>query len=39
VNALATLLVLIVACGVVASAFWLRASERRRAREMQLVNP
>jgi putrescine transport system permease protein len=39
VNALATLMVLIVACGVVASAFWVRASERRRAREMQLVNP
>ncbi len=39
VNALATLMVLIVASGVVASAFWVRASERRRAREMQLANP
>lgn len=39
VNALATLMVLIVASGVVASAFWMRASERRRAREMQLANP
>ena len=39
VNALATLMVLIVACGVVASAFWVRASERRRAREMQMASP
>jgi len=39
VNALATLMVLIVATGVVASAVWMRASERRRAREMQLAGP
>ncbi|MGB8693785.1 MAG: ABC transporter permease subunit [Steroidobacteraceae bacterium] len=37
VNALATLMVLVVTTGVVASALWMRASERRRAREMQLV--
>jgi putrescine transport system permease protein len=37
VNALATLMVLVVTAGVVASALWMRASERRRAREMQLV--
>ncbi|MFM2287595.1 MAG: putrescine transporter, permease protein [Pseudomonadota bacterium] len=33
VNALATLMVLLVACGVVASSLWMRASERRLARE------
>jgi putrescine transport system permease protein len=38
VNALATLMVLVVTVGVVASALWMRASERRRAREMQLVS-
>ena len=38
VNALATLMVLVVTTGVVASALWMRASERRRAREMQLVS-
>ena len=38
VNALATLMVLVVTAGVVASALWMRASERRRAREMQLVS-
>jgi putrescine transport system permease protein len=37
VNALATLMVLVVAVGVVASALWMRASERRRMREMQLA--
>lgn len=38
VNALATLMVLVVTIGVVASALWMRASERRHAREMQLVS-
>jgi len=38
VNALATLMVLVVTTGVVTSALWMRASERRRAREMQLVS-
>jgi putrescine transport system permease protein len=38
VNALATLMVLVVATGVVASAWWMRASERRRMREMRLVS-
>jgi putrescine transport system permease protein len=37
VNALATLLVLLVATGVVASALWMRGQERRRAREIQLA--
>lgn len=35
VNALATILVLIVALGVIASALYLRRQERRREREMQ----
>jgi putrescine transport system permease protein len=37
VNALATLMVLIVAVGVVSSAWFLRRRERARAREMQLA--
>lgn len=37
VNALATIMVLIVALGVVFSAFWMRRQERRRAREMQMA--
>jgi putrescine transport system permease protein len=37
VNALATIMVLIVALGVVASAFWMRAQERRRQRESQMA--
>ena len=39
VNALATLMVLIVTVGVVASALWMRERERRRAREMQQAAP
>jgi putrescine transport system permease protein len=35
VNALATILVLLVATGVVAGALWMRAQEKRRQREMQ----
>jgi putrescine transport system permease protein len=37
VNALATVMVLIVTAGVVGSAFWMRARERQRAREMRLA--
>ena len=37
VNALATIMVLIVATGVVASAIWMRRQERRRDREMQMA--
>jgi len=37
VNALATIMVLIVATGVVVSAIWMRRQERRRAREMQMA--
>lgn len=37
VNALATILVLLVATGVVASALWMRRQERRREREIQLA--
>jgi putrescine transport system permease protein len=37
VNALATLMVLIVAVGVVGSAWFLQRRERQRAREMQLA--
>lgn len=37
VNALATILVLLVASGVVASALWMRAQEKRREREIQLA--
>jgi putrescine transport system permease protein len=37
VNALATILVLLVATGVVASAIWMRAQEKRREREIQLA--
>jgi len=38
VNALATLMVLIVATGVVVSAFVMQRQEKRRQREMQLAN-
>jgi putrescine transport system permease protein len=37
VNALATIMVLIVALGIVASAFWMRRQERKREAEMQLA--
>ena len=37
VNALATIMVLIVATGVVLSALWMRSQERRRARELQMA--
>jgi putrescine transport system permease protein len=37
VNALATIMVLIVATGVVASSIWMRRQERRREREMQMA--
>lgn len=37
VNALATIMVLIVALGVVASYLWMRAQERKRAREAQMA--
>lgn len=37
VNALATIMVSLVACGVIASAFWMRYQERRRTREMQMA--
>lgn len=37
VNALATIVVLIVALGVIASAIWMRRQERRREREMQMA--
>jgi len=37
VNALATLLVLLVATGVAAGALWMRRQERRREREVQLA--
>jgi putrescine transport system permease protein len=37
VNALATILVLVVALGVVGGALWMRRQERRREREMQLA--
>jgi putrescine transport system permease protein len=37
VNALATIMVLIVAVGVVLSALYMRAQERRRAREVQMA--
>jgi putrescine transport system permease protein len=37
VNALATIMVTIVAAGVVLSALWMRHQERRRAREMQMA--
>jgi len=38
VNALATIMVLIVATGVVCSAIAMRRQEQRRQREMQLAN-
>jgi putrescine transport system permease protein len=38
VNALATIMVLIVATGVVVSALYMRAQERRRAREVQMAH-
>lgn len=37
VNALATIMVLIVALGIVGSAFWMRRQEKKRAAEMQLA--
>jgi putrescine transport system permease protein len=37
VNALATLMVLIVALGIVVSALWMRHRERRRGRDAQLA--
>jgi putrescine transport system permease protein len=37
VNALATLMVLIVATGIIASSVWMRAAEKRRERESQLA--
>ncbi|HEX9139460.1 MAG TPA: ABC transporter permease subunit [Steroidobacteraceae bacterium] len=37
VNALATIMVLIVATGVVSSALWMQSRERRRQREMRLA--
>jgi len=37
VNALATVMVLLVACGVVASSIWMRAVERRQARERAMA--
>ncbi len=37
VNALATIMVVIVATGVVASSIWMRRQERRREREMQMA--
>jgi len=37
VNALATLMVLVVACGVVLSAFFMRRQEQRRKREEQMA--
>jgi putrescine transport system permease protein len=37
VNALATLMVALVAIGVVASALWVQGRERRRAREMRMA--
>jgi putrescine transport system permease protein len=37
VNALATILVLLVATGVVATALWMRSQEKRREREVQLA--
>ena len=37
VNALATVMVLIVTAGVVGSAIWMRSRERQRAREMRLA--
>jgi putrescine transport system permease protein len=37
VNALATLMVLAVACGITVSAFWMRHQSRRRERDAQLA--
>ena len=37
VNALATILVLLVTAGVIASALWMRRQEKRREREIQLA--
>ena len=37
VNALATIMVLAVACGIVASSLWLRHQSRRRERDIQLA--
>jgi putrescine transport system permease protein len=38
VNALATLMVLVVAAGVVISAVWMKRAEKRREREMRLAD-
>jgi putrescine transport system permease protein len=38
VNALATLMVLVVAAGVVMSAVWMKRAEKRREREMRLAD-
>ncbi|MBV8740829.1 MAG: ABC transporter permease subunit [Sinobacteraceae bacterium] len=37
VNALATIMVSVVACGIVASSLWMRYQARRRERDMQLA--
>ncbi|HZO21042.1 MAG TPA: ABC transporter permease subunit [Steroidobacteraceae bacterium] len=37
VNALATLMVLVVACGIVAASIWMSYQNRRRERDMQLA--
>jgi putrescine transport system permease protein len=37
VNALATIMVMIVACGIVGSSLWMRYQARRRERDMQLA--
>jgi len=37
VNALATIMVLLVATGITLSAFWMRYQHRRRERDMQLA--
>ncbi len=37
VNALATIMVLVVATGVIISAIWMKRAEKRRAREMRMA--
>jgi putrescine transport system permease protein len=37
VNALATIMVLVVASGVVISAIWMKRAEKRREREMRMA--
>jgi len=37
VNALATIMVLVVASGIAVSAVWMRYQQRRRERDMQLA--